>query len=91
MSNQRNLIFKKPQLTDIKSIAEHITQTHARNVFKIMLIAAVTAYGKSQNAPRRTIKLGNNQDIVYSAVSNVFEYCLCIQYIHQLTVHETIF
>ena len=60
-----HLIFKKAQLTDIKSIAEHITQTHAQNVFEIMVIAAVTAYGKSQNALQRTIKLGNNQDIMY--------------------------
>ena len=30
-----------------------------------MVIAAVTAYGKSQNALQRTIKLGNNQDIMY--------------------------
>ena len=63
-----HLIFKKAQLTDIKSIAEHITQTHALNVFEIMPIAAVTAYGKSQNALQRTMKLGNNQDIMYSDV-----------------------
>ena len=74
MSNQGNLIFKKPQLTEIKSIAEHITQTHARNVFEMMLIAAVTAYGKSRNALQRTIKLGNNQDIMYLDVSIVIGY-----------------
>ena len=58
-------------------------------MFEIILIAAVTAYGKSQNALQRTIKLGNNQDIIYLDVSIVI--CLRIQYIYPLTVHDTIF
>ena len=56
-----NPIFDKAQPKAIKSIAELITQTHALNVFEIMVIAAVTAYGKSRNALQRTTKLGNNQ------------------------------
>ena len=66
-----NLIFYKAQPKAIESIAELITQTHALNVFEIILIAAVTAYGETPIAFQRTIKLGNHQDILYLDVSIV--------------------
>ena len=67
-----NLIFDKAQPKAIESIAELITQTHALNVFEIILIAAVTAYGKSQNALQRTIKSGNNQ--MYNLLGRIHSY-----------------